>query len=212
MHVLHYSAISPKAFLRFNPAPRQAQDNLPRLQRPSFHSKVVAFVSMQFSGTPTRTPTSLTDGCNRVHRRFHHLAVVNVGRGQRHGLRDTVLLRAPVALRARSAAIRWIRAGFVVSPGAVTLAESITARGQSICSAWPSLFSNRWWSFCHRPAHCQAHKRRQQVMPLPQPISCGNISQGMPLLSIKTMPVCVARTGTGGRLPLGRGRGEGASV
>jgi hypothetical protein len=45
--------------------------------------------------------------------------------------------------------------------------------------------------------------RRQHVMPLPQPISWGSISQGMPLRRTKRMPVRAARSGTGGRPPFG---------
>jgi hypothetical protein len=57
----------------------------------------------------------------------------------------------------------------------------------------------------HTPACCQARKRRQQVTPLPQPISRGSISQGMPLLSTQMIPAKAARSGTRGRPPLGLG-------
>jgi hypothetical protein len=61
------------------------------------------------------------------------------------------------------------------------------------------------------PASFQSRSRRQQVMPLPQPISCGSISQGMPLLRTKSMPVRAARSGTGGRPPFGLRRRFGSS-
>jgi hypothetical protein len=48
-------------------------------------------------------------------------------------------------------------------------------------------------------------------MPLPQPISWGSISQGMPLLRTKRMPVRAARSGTGGRPPFGLRRRFGRS-
>jgi len=54
-------------------------------------------------------------------------------------------------------------------------------------------------SVCHTPACCQSLSRRQQVMPLPQPISWGKSSQPMPLLRTNKMPVKAARSGTGGR-------------
>jgi hypothetical protein len=52
------------------------------------------------------------------------------------------------------------------------------------------------WAMCvsniqdagHTPASWQSRSRRQQVMPDPHPISCGSISQAMPLRSTKTMP------------------------
>src|SRR5262249_19792033 len=54
--------------------------------------------------------------------------------------------------------------------------------------------------------------RRQQVMPLPQPISWGSISHGMPLFKTKTMPSSAARCVTlRGRPPLGLGGSGGKS-
>ena len=61
------------------------------------------------------------------------------------------------------------------------------------------------------PAACQSRSRRQHVMPDPQPISWGSISQGMPERSTNRMPVSAARFGTGGRPPLGLGRSGGRS-
>jgi len=55
---------------------------------------------------------------------------------------------------------------------------------------------------------CQSRRRRQQVIPDPQPSSFGNICHGIPLRSTTRMPVTPARSGTGGRPPFGRG-GEG---
>jgi len=55
------------------------------------------------------------------------------------------------------------------------------------------------WSSCQIPHSCQSRSRRQQVMPEPHPISCGSISQGIPLRRTNTMPVrhcpvCYARS------------------
>jgi hypothetical protein len=47
-------------------------------------------------------------------------------------------------------------------------------------------------------------------MPLPQPISCGSISHGMPLRSTNRIPLSAARLATRGRPPLGLG-GSGGS-
>jgi hypothetical protein len=43
------------------------------------------------------------------------------------------------------------------------------------------------------PACCQSRRRRQHVIPEPQPSSCGNICHGMPLRRTKRMPVRHAR-------------------
>ncbi|SFG79991.1 hypothetical protein SAMN05192565_111142 [Methylobacterium gossipiicola] len=63
----------------------------------------------------------------------------------------------------------------------------------------------------HTPAACQSRRRHQQLMPLPQPISAGNISHGRPKRSTNKMPVSAARLSIGGRPPFGRGRGGGRS-
>src|SRR5215207_7597499 len=51
----------------------------------------------------------------------------------------------------------------------------------------------------------------EQVMALPQPIFFGSISQGMPLLSTKMMPLRAARSSTRGLPPSGLGGSSGKS-
>jgi len=206
---LHYPAMPSQALLGFDSPSGQARRDAACPQCPPLHTKVVPFVAMQLRRSPTGPPTLLANRRDRIHRRLQHLAVVDIGRRYRHRQRNALSVDHKMALRARFSAIRWIRAGFVAPPGAATLAASIAARDQSICSARPSRFNNTWWRFCHTPARCHVRKRRQQVIPLPQPISCGSISHGMPLLSTKTMPLSAARLGTGRRPPLGRGLGGG---
>jgi hypothetical protein len=64
----------------------------------------------------------------------------------------------------------------------------------------------------HTPARCQSRKRRQHVMPLPQPNSCGSVSHGMPDFKTKTMPVKAARSAIWrGRPPFGFGGSGGRS-
>jgi hypothetical protein len=72
-------------------------------------------------------------------------------------------------------------------------------------SASPSRSKKTLWRRSQTPAFCQSRRRRQQVIPEPQPICGGNISQGMPVMSTNRMPVRTARSGMGGRPPLGRG-------
>jgi hypothetical protein len=55
----------------------------------------------------------------------------------------------------------------------------------------------------HTPASCHYLRCSQQVIPEPQPIFWGNISQGMPLLSTKIMPATVARLSMRGLQHLG---------
>jgi hypothetical protein len=92
-----------------------------------------------------------------------------------------------------------------------TLAESKDALDRSISSARPSLSSKARCNRSHTPASCQSRSLRQHVEPEPQPISLGSISQGMPVLSTKTMPVRAARSGRRGLPPLGLGGSGGSS-
>jgi hypothetical protein len=98
--------------------------------------------------------------------------------GHREG--DAFSVDHNVALGARFALIRWILGGLWAPPGAGTLAESKDALSQSISSALPSRSNKVRCNSSHTPASCHSLSLRQQVIPEPQPISWGNISQGIP--------------------------------
>ena len=108
-------------------------------------------------------------------------------------------VRNKVAFRARFAAIRRVLADLLAPLLAGMLAESKDALSQSMRSAFPRRSSSTRCSSSHTPASCQSRRRRQQVLPLPQPISLGSISQGMPLLRTKMMPAKAPRSSTRGR-------------
>src|SRR5471032_2056969 len=59
--------------------------------------------------------------------------------------------------------------------------ESTMTRDQSIWSAARKRASNTSCSSSQTPAACQSRRRRQQLIPLPQPISCGSRSQRRPV-------------------------------
>jgi hypothetical protein len=75
----------------------------------------------------------------------------------------------------------------------------------------PKRSSSTWRSRGQTPAASQSRRRRQHVIPLPQPISCGNISHGIPVRSTNKMPVSAARFATRGRPPFGLGGSTGSS-
>jgi hypothetical protein len=145
-----------------------------------------------------------------AHRLFQHLRVMDVGHGVHHRQRDSLSVDHNMALRVRFAAIRWIRPGVCAPPRAGTLVESSEARDQATWSASPSRSSSTWCTLRHTPASCQPRKRRQQVVPLPQPISWGNISHGKPLRRTRRIPVNTARLAMRGRPPFDLG-GSGGS-
>ena len=176
---------------------------------------IIALIGMQFHWAVAWPPSSLarqSQRWNGVHRHLEPLGVVDIGPRDGHCQRHTVAVHHDVALRAQLATIRRILASLFAPPGAGTLALSSDARVQSMrpasCSRCRSVRCKR----LHTPARCQSRKRRQHVMPLPQPSSWGSISQGMPLFKTKTMPVKAARSAMlRGRPPLGLGGSGGKS-
>jgi hypothetical protein len=167
--------------------------------------RIVRPIGVQAIRFATGTTHLAADRRNRIDQRQQLGYVVLVGAGEPNGKRNAVRIRDEVVLRAFLAAIGRVGAGFFAPPTARTDPLSTTARDQSIWSAARSRSKNRRWSRSQTPAACQSRRRRQQVIPEPQPISCGRYSQGMPVLSTKRIPVSASRSPTGGRPPLGRG-------
>ncbi len=172
---------------------------------------VVGLVGMQRGRSPSSLTRGLFDRRHGVEERFEGDGIVPVGASQTTGERRAPPVDHKVVLRARFAAIRGVGPSLAAPLFAGMLALSRHARLQSIWSAAPSRSSRAWWRRSHTPAACQSRRRRQQVIPDPQPSSCGSISQGMPLRSTKTMPVKQARSASRGRPPLGLGDSGGKS-
>jgi hypothetical protein len=172
---------------------------------------VVGFVGVKLLGTLPRSATGTLDGLYTVDELFENRRVVDVGCSKHHTERDASSVRNKVALRARFSFIRRILAGFSAPLLAGTDAESKQARSHSIWSASPRRSKSTRCRRSHTPASCHSRNRRQHVTPEPQPISWGNISQGMPLLRTKMMPLRAARLSTRGLPPLGLGGSGGSS-
>jgi len=154
---------------------------------------------------------SATHGSNAVEQFLEPLGVVLVRRSKLDGEWKPPRVYQHMVLRARFATIRRIRAGLVAPFFAGTLEASSAARDQSMADAAWSSSSKTWCNLRQTPASFQSRSRRQQVMPLPQPISWGSISQGIPLLRTNRIPAKAARSGTGGRPPFGLRRRLGSS-
>ena len=157
------------------------------------------------------------DRLNAVYHLFKHHRVMDVSTSQSHRKGYAFGFDHNMALRARFALIcgvapnsRSLRVP-LFTPLAWTVSESKQALDQSILSASPKRLSSARCSLRHTPPFCQSRSLRQQVTPLPQPISWGSISQGRPLRSTKMMPVRAERSGTRGRPPLGLGCSRGRS-
>jgi hypothetical protein len=167
--------------------------------------RLVSLIRVQFVGTFARPSSGTSNRVDGVKGRPKHRGLVDIGRGQQDRQRNALAVDHKMALRALFAAIRWILPGFFAPPGEGTVEASMAARLQSMRSAWPSRSNRTWWRRSQTPAFCQSRRRRQQVMPLPQPNSLGSISHGMPLRRTKRIPVKAARSDTRGRPPFGFG-------
>ena len=153
---------------------------------------------------PLTWPSGLSgDRRNGVDQRQEFGDVMCIRRSDRRREWNSCSIGNHVMLAPWFAAIGRVWADFCPPSTARTEALSTTARDQSIWSAAWSQDKRTWWRVCQTPASCQSRSRRQQVIPLPQPISRGSISQGMPLRRTKRIPVSAARLSTGGLPPNG---------
>lgn len=134
---------------------------------------------------------------NRQQQRFELPTVMHVGSSDLGAQWNALGIGAKMMFAACFAAVRRIGPRLKPPKTARTLLESTTARDQSRRLARCKRRSNSRWSLSHTPRRCQSRNRRQQVMPLPQPSSCGRSCQAMPLLSTKRMPVSAARSEIG---------------
>ena len=164
---------------------------------------MVGPIPLHAIGSLARSAALSRNGRNGIHqgKQLSYIMAIRPGDGGRQ--RKTLRIGEDMVLRPVFPAIRRIRPGFVPPKTARTLELSTTARDQSIRSApWRWLRTICKMS-CQTPASCQSRSLRQQLIPLPQPISLGKSSQGMPVLSTKRIPVRAFRCEIGGRPPLG---------
>lgn len=160
---------------------------------------IISSITQHRNRTPKRPADLACNSRNLLDQRQQLGDIMAVSAGQSHRQRDPIGVGHHMVLRALLAAIRGVWAGFGPPKTARTEAESTTAREKSIWSACRNWLSNTRWILSHTPAFCQSRRRRQQVMPEPQPISCGRSSQAMPVLSTNKMPVRTTRSGKGFR-------------
>jgi len=208
---LHHPAVAAQLRAALDLAARDPGRDAPLAARRATMRSIVALVGVQLGGSPPRAPQRLLDRGHGVEHRRQRETVREVRRAQAEREREAVPLDQQMLLRARLAAIRRIRAGNFAPLFAGTRRLSRLARDQSISSAMPSRSSSTRCSRAHTPARCQSRSRRQQVTPLPQPISCGSISQGRPVCNTNKIPVKAARSGTRGRPPWGLAGSGGSS-
>jgi hypothetical protein len=157
-----------------HPASDAALDAVPA-QVGTAVGKIAGFIGVELFRPAPRPASRAADGRDRFHDLFKEEAVVAVGSRELHGKRDAFSLDHKMALRARFAAMRRIRPGELAPLFAGMLALSSAARLQSIWSVSPRKLSSSWLDALPGSIlPCHSFNLRQQVIPLPQPISLGS--------------------------------------
>jgi hypothetical protein len=178
---------------RARQSPGDAQGAQPTMMR----TAAIRPIPLHDLGSLARTTGFAAQRRNRQHQGLQLAAVMHVGGGDLRAQWNALGIGAKMMFAARFAAVRRVWPRLKPPKTARTLLESTTARDQSIRSATCRRRNNSRWSFSHTPAFCQSRSRRQQVMPLPQPISSGRSRHAMPVLSTKRIPVSAARSEIG---------------
>jgi hypothetical protein len=192
----------PESTTMFRIPTSQARGNATATKFVAVRLRVVTAVSLDALGAMTGSADLAADRRNGFHQRQKLCHVVSVCTSKRGCQWNARRIRNDVVLATRFAAIRRVGTGFGPPSTARMLELSTTARDQSTRSAALSSASNTSWRRFQTPASCQSRNRRQQVIPHPQPNSCGNIVQGIPLRKTNKIPVSASRLPTGGRPPL----------
>ena len=179
--------------------PRDLGANTASSQRPAVRLGVIAAIGLDHIGTVTRRARFAGDRRNAVDQgqQLGDIVAVGLGKNDRQG--NALGIREEVVFRACFTAIGWVRSSFFPPCTARTEELSATARAKSSLSAWRNFASNTRCSSPQTPACCQSRSRRQQVIPDPQPISCGNLSHGMPDCGTNNIPVSTRRSESGRR-------------
>jgi hypothetical protein len=158
---------------------------------------VIAAVSLKNNGVFPGSADLASNRGNGVYQRQCLGDIMSVGAGEFIGQGDAVAVGDQMVLTTRFAPICGVWAGLLPPKTALTEPESTTALEKSRRSARRNLARRTWCILSQTPAFCQSRNRRQQVMPLPQPISLGKYSQPMPVLRTKSIPVKAARSEMG---------------
>jgi hypothetical protein len=131
--------------------------------------------------------------------------------GRRNFRGSSLPVYCDMPLAAELAPVRRIRPCLFAPRWLAALAPSMLTRLQSMASYPRNRASNARCRRSHTPSLCQSRSRRQHVMPLPKPISCGKSSHGMPACSTNRMPFSADRSSTRGRPPLAERAAFGSS-
>ncbi len=181
------------------PPPREHRRDATGPQAVAMRLGVVAAVALERTRLAARTPAATPYRRKGIHHRVEVGNVVDVRGRYLRDERDAARVGDEVVFGALLAAIGWVRSSFFPPRTARTEPLSMTVQRWSSRPRRRSSASSVSWSRCQTPPRCHRTRRRQHVLPDPQPIWRGNICQGIPDRSTKRMPVRMARSGIGVR-------------
>lgn len=155
--------------------------------------RIVTTLSLHGFGTLWRTTSFAVNVRNRIEQRQQLGDVVAIGFGQDNAQRHAPGIGQQMVLGAGFAPVNRAGTCFFPAPMARTEEESTTAKDQSNSPSCCKRLSTNWCNLSQTPASCQSRRRRQQVMPHPQPISWGRYSHGMPVFKTNKIPISAWR-------------------
>ena len=178
---------------------REHRLNMTCSQLAPMRIRIVTTVSLHSLGTTTRSSTFAAqcgDGFDQRQQLGH---IIDIRTRQRRGQGNALRVRQDVVFAPRFASVCRVTTCFFPPSIARTELLSTTARDQSIWSAIWSFSKSTRCKRCQTPARSHSRKCRQQVIPEPHPISCGNNSHGIPVFKTNRIPVRAFRLSIGFR-------------
>ena len=166
-------------------------------QRLAIRFGIISPIGIQLCKTITGSTAFAGHRRNGIDQRQQLNYIMAIGCGGLCDNGNTVPIGQKMMLGTELTAIYRARTSSFAPPTARSVALSTAQRLKSIWSAWRKWFSKTRWIISQIPPFCQSHRPRQKVMPEPQPISWGNLSQGMPESRTNIMPVKQFRAGKG---------------
>jgi hypothetical protein len=195
------AAVGPAAF-------RQLASDAATLEFVAMRLRVIRAVTLHQARLSQGPPRAAAQGRNAVDQGQQLGYVVPVRRREARDDRNPVGVGKNMMFRPGLPAIGRVRSSFFPPRSARSEALSTIARARSSRPRRRNSVSKTRWSRFQTPARCHRTRRRQHVLPDPQPISLGSIFQGMPLRSTNRIPVNAARSGIGFRPACWRLRGR----
>jgi hypothetical protein len=196
---LHDPPVPAQVLLRLDAGPRDARSDAASAQAAAVLTRGVRLVRMQLAGPMPGATTGLFHVGYGIQQGEQLVGVVDVGSRQTLGQRQALSVDEKMMPTARLRSVRRVLARETPPFEARILEESTDARLKSTWPSCPRSLSSTRCSCSNTPARAHSSRRRQAVMPDRPNCLAGSISQGIPVLSTKTMASKAARSLARGR-------------